>query len=306
MPVFVGDLASTGQNVKVLAPNSSVATTLCLSQSITNCGVSINGATNGATSTLLARDKDQCFENYPTNEAQKLTQSNSRLQIYSNAVSCPIVGMPVFVGYLPGSSRAVSVYSSSPASGQALCQSGLVDGCVFIARAQPAGYVLISEFFNARINRYFRTADRAEADFLRPTSTRKETPTDDNFLAYSSPFEGTVPVCRFYGSVCPGPNSHFFTADANECTHLRQFETLTPSSQKRWNFEGIAFHIALPMNGQCSKFAPNKVFRAYNRGIESGKDSNHRLTISVTTYNTMLEQGWARRRRGHVCPLIET
>jgi hypothetical protein len=292
MPVFVGYLASTGRSVAVFAPNASVATTLCQSQTIEGCGLTANAGTAGVTSTVLARDTAQCYEGYTADAAQKLAQSNPRLQVFSSAVSCPIVGMPVFVGYLPGSGRAVSIYSSSAASGQAICESGLVDECVFVSTTQSAGYTLISEFFNERLNRYFRTSDRNESDFLRATPASEEKPTGDNFLAYSSPAEGTVPVCRFYGSVSPGPNSHFLTADVNECIRLRQIQAETSSTQKRWNFEGIAFHIAPPVSDQCPKFAPNRVFRAYNRGIESGRDSNHRLTSNVTTYNAMLEQGW--------------
>ena len=32
---------------------------------------------------------------------------------------------------------------------------------------------------------------------------------------------GLVPVCRFYGSISPGPNSHFFTADPDECAAVK-------------------------------------------------------------------------------------
>ena len=44
------------------------------------------------------------------------------------------------------------------------------------------------------------------------------------------------PVCRFYGSLSPGPNSHFYTVDENECAFLKQLQATTPADQPRWNY----------------------------------------------------------------------
>ena len=39
---------------------------------------------------------------------------------------------------------------------------------------------------------------------------------------------GPTPVCRFYGSVSPGPNSHFYTAIDSECTLLKNLQLSLP------------------------------------------------------------------------------
>lgn len=66
-------------------------------------------------------------------------------------------------------------------------------------------------------------------------------------------------LCRFYGSVSPGPNSHFFTLDTTECDFLKQLQAQTPPDQLRWNYEGLAFPAGTPTNGQCLNFYYSKL-----------------------------------------------
>ena len=145
----------------------------------------------------------------------------------------------------------------------------------------------VVEFHNAILNHYFITADPAEATAI------------DNGIAgpgwsrtglFFKP-GGNLPVCRFYGSPAPGPNSHFYTAIADECNFLKQLGATSPSSLPRWNFEGLAFSSSLPANGSCpARTVP--VYRAYNNGFLLGKDSNHRLTTSADALQQVIAQGW--------------
>ena len=50
-----------------------------------------------------------------------------------------------------------------------------------------------------------------------------------------------------------GPNSHFYTADPAECAKVKTLPA--------WTFEGIAFYIPLPANGDCGGNWP--VYRSY-------------------------------------------
>ena len=157
------------------------------------------------------------------------------------------------------------------------------------------GVTKVTEFYNAALNRYFRTSAPAEAQSLRSNAQTGELDTGFAFKAWSidgAP-AGTVQVCRFYGSVSPGPNSHFFTADPDECAALRALQTATPPTTRRWNFEGYAFAVKLPVQGICPADAPIAIYRNYNNGFTRNVDSNHRFTTSPGVYQAMAAQGWA-------------
>jgi CubicO group peptidase (beta-lactamase class C family) len=144
-------------------------------------------------------------------------------------------------------------------------------------------------------DRYFMTGNAGEISFVDSGGAGPWKRTGDNFLApkASANPAGTVPVCRFYGSVTPGPNSHFFTASADECNSLRALQASTPSDKPRWNYEGIAFHAALPANGQCPDAFPTRIYRLYNNGFSRAIDSNHRFTPSITEYQRLQTEGWS-------------
>ena len=59
---------------------------------------------------------------------------------------------------------------------------------------------------------------------------------------------GYVAVCRFYGSVSPGPNSHFYTASASECNQLKSLQVTTlPNDKPQLNYEGTVFFANVPI-----------------------------------------------------------
>lgn len=160
-----------------------------------------------------------------------------------------------------------------------------------------SGYPTVTafEFYHAALDHYFRTTDSAEAAAIDaggagPGWVR----TGDNFRAY--PRDSTTPglklVCRMYGSLDPGPNSHFYTANADECASLIQLQASTPSTQKRWNYEGIAFAIRVPDSSGCAA-GEKPVYRLYNNAFVLGKDSNHRFTTLQSEYQKLIAAGWA-------------
>ncbi len=154
-------------------------------------------------------------------------------------------------------------------------------------------FVTVFEFFAPSLNHYFRTANADEAAWLSANPSLGWNPTGKNFKAYARhDHPSTVkPVCRFYGSVSPGPNSHFFTADAGECAWLKQIQAQTPAGQPRWNYEEIAFAIDVHANGSCPASAPVPIYRVYNNRAAQN-DSNHRYATDTTVYQQMIGQGW--------------
>lgn len=183
----------------------------------------------------------------------------------------------------------------------ALTYAGKTKTTPFWFKVAAPSSARVYEFHHAGLDHYFRTASAAEAGSLTPASGFL--PTGDDYLALDrgvmlSSLAGASPVCRFYGSVDPGPNSHFYTADPGECAGLKQIQAQTPATQPRWNYEETAFAAFLPVDGVCPAEAPFPVYRLYNkhRGeTVSGRreDSNHRFTTLSSVYYRMGLTGWA-------------
>jgi minor extracellular serine protease Vpr len=164
------------------------------------------------------------------------------------------------------------------------------------AIASPAlSEITVFEFYNQPLDHFFRTANPGEASVIDSGGAGAGwSRTGDNFVAYgkSGYPAGAVGVCRFFGSLSPGPNSHFYTADAGECQGLKDLQARTPATEKRWNYEEIAFGADLPSSGACPARAPLPIYRVYNNGARLGIDSNHRYTTSLTEYNALIAKGW--------------
>jgi hypothetical protein len=168
---------------------------------------------------------------------------------------------------------------------------------VFVGSVNPAAAtVTVFDFHNTQLDHFFRTANPAEAAAIDagqagPGWQR----TGDDFLAYSRDATGVgaSAVCRFYGSLSPGPNSHFYTGAAGECNGLKQLQQAIPATQPRWNYEEIAFSVLVPVDGVCPQQAPVPVYRLYNNGFERN-DSNHRYTTKSSAYYQQAALGWSR------------
>ena len=147
--------------------------------------------------------------------------------------------------------------------------------------------VPVVEFYNTNLNHYFVTGGPGEiaaieAGAAGPGWSR----TGLGFRAYSP--EGGVPigaqpVCRFYGTPGRGPNSHFYTVDSIECELVKR--------DPGWTYEGTAFYILPPVDGQCAT-GTQPVYRTYNMRFAQN-DSNHRYTPDAAVYAQMQAQGWA-------------
>lgn len=145
----------------------------------------------------------------------------------------------------------------------------------------------VVEFYSTPLDNYFISASLAEqAAVTSGAAGPGWRMTGQSFAA-----GGSTPVCRFYGCIAPGPNSHFYTIDAAECQSLKDLQAMTPASQKRWNYEGVDFLGTPASNRQCGAGnAP--VYRAYNNGFARGIDSNHRITTSRAAIAEVVARGW--------------
>ena len=150
----------------------------------------------------------------------------------------------------------------------------------------------VVEFYNAALDSFFVTADLYEGYAVDlggagPSWVR----TGGSFKA-----GGNFSVCRFYGSVSPGPNSHFYTVDPFECAVLRsrQLAANDPRrlTEKSWNFESYDFRSTPPLaSGSCAA-GTEPIYRAYNNGSVRGIDSNHRLSRDSNAIIELVRRGW--------------
>ena len=161
------------------------------------------------------------------------------------------------------------------------------------ARRDVGTYSIVFEFYAPSLDHFFRTAIPEEAAALRNNPNLGWQYTGNDFKAYlRNDFPaGALQVCRFYGHLTIGPNSHFYTADPGECAFLKQLEAQTPFGTPRWNFEENAFAIDVPVAGACPATAPIAIWRAYNDRAAQN-DSNHRYTTDLGIYQDMIRQGW--------------
>ena len=159
------------------------------------------------------------------------------------------------------------------------------------ATVLPSGDHVAVEFYNVNLDHYFITADGAEQiNIDRGSAGPGWFRTGDSFNTFAPGSPSTVPVCRFYGSVSPGPNSHFYTLDPGECQHLKDLQATQPASQPRWNYEDIAFANFATTASSCPG-GTTPVYRYYNNGFPT-RDSNHRFVASRDADAFMVSQGW--------------
>ncbi|CAN5316883.1 hypothetical protein BH11PSE11_BH11PSE11_37970 [soil metagenome] len=145
----------------------------------------------------------------------------------------------------------------------------------------------VVEFYHAGLDHFFIAANAAEASGIDQGAAGAGWVRTGNAFKIG----GNAIACRFYGSLNPGPNSHFFTVSDAECKGLIAQQASTPATQKRWNFESYSFSSTLP----ADRFCPSgtiPVYRAYNNGFARGIDSNHRITSNLASIHEVIARGW--------------
>ncbi len=153
--------------------------------------------------------------------------------------------------------------------------------------------VAVTEFFNIGLNHYFLALpDEAQAieDGNAGIGWRRTGYSFTARRANNSPLSNSV--YRFYGSLQPGPNSHFFTIANNEASALTELAKVTPGDQPRWNYEGIAFNAFRDTGGGTCGVGKMPVWRVFNGGYLRGVESNHRYSTDKNVLDGMVGQGW--------------
>jgi len=206
--------------------------------------------------------------------------------------------LPVAVTGLPAGASAIdagATHTCAVVGGGARCwgsnsygEAG--DGVQAIATTPVAALAAprqVIEFYNTPLDNFFITSDPVEAAAIDSGSAGPGWARTGNVF----PSGGDTAVCRFYGSLSPGPNSHFYTASAGECADLTALAATTPATTPRWNFESRDFLTSQPAGGACPALTV-PVYRAYNNGFSRHVDSNHRITNNQQAIADVVARGW--------------
>ena len=160
------------------------------------------------------------------------------------------------------------------------------DGKRVALNGGPVAANAVVEYYYAALDQYFITASVSDIALLDSGLALGWSRTGEWFKQ-----GGSTPVCRFYGSVTPGPNSHFYTAVQSECDLLKALQSSTPATQPRLNFESLDFLTTPAVNGVCQA-GTVAIYRAYNNGAARGIDGNHRFTTNLTSVAAVVARGW--------------
>lgn len=135
------------------------------------------------------------------------------------------------------------------------------------------------EYLHQPFGHYFMTAAPNEITLLDQGYFSGWTRTGQQWKVWSAG-GGLNDVCRFFTVAFAPKSSHFYTAYPQECSLVK----INPD----WQYEQIAFLVALPVAGTCHVGVP--LFRLYNNG-QSGAP-NHRYTVSTAIRDQMVAQGF--------------
>lgn len=149
------------------------------------------------------------------------------------------------------------------------------------------GTALAIEYFDAFLGHYFITTLASEQAPLDAGAIAGWKRTGAWFTAYApgqGAAEGARAVCRYYGRLEAGLDTHFYSASASECA------TVAQRFPDAWILESAElFDVALPdqASGEC---VPGHlpVYRLWN----GGASSNHRYTTDASTRRSMIAAGW--------------
>jgi hypothetical protein len=205
---------------------------------------------------------------------------------YASSYAPDVFGwaLPFFAAYLSGDKVALEKLSRQKNV------AGGLDDFLRIDYTPPTALVgnevLVDEFYNDSIKRFFITASNADKDLLdRGGAGAGWVRTGYQFKGFTIPGPTELrpatqaPVCRFYAGI---PKTHFFSAALRECQYVR--------SSRSWVDEGTAFWINQALQPSCASgtLAVTRLSDSPARELTS----NHRYTTSISEVEAMKANGW--------------
>jgi HYDIN/CFA65/VesB-like, Ig-like domain/Repeat of unknown function (DUF5648) len=157
-----------------------------------------------------------------------------------------------------------------------------IGGTGTTATVPPSPDADVVEFVYPPADHYFLTAWPEEAAALDASGLWQRTGFHFHAWSVDTDATGTLPVCRFTGTPNIGPNSHFFTANENECAIV--------GTNAYWVYEGTAFRAIVPGAGGCAP-GMTPVIRFFTVGSDV-VSVRHRYVVDAGEAARMRGAGW--------------
>jgi hypothetical protein len=163
--------------------------------------------------------------------------------------------------------------------------------------SQPASAEVVRavEYYHQEFEHYFVTSNPLEIAALDGGVFKGWWRTGQRYRVDDAPGSALVPVCRFFTAEYAGKASHFFTASAAECEHVK--------TMPDWTYEGVAFYVRVPdASGVCGA-GTAAINRLFNNG--QGGAPNHAYTADGAKRDTLVHAGWASEGVAFCTPLAD-
>jgi len=180
-----------------------------------------------------------------------------------------------------------------------VCGAGMLDAAAAVGSlmpgggSAPAGTTPVIEYYRSDLDHYFITADPAEAAWIDANLGGIFKRTGLYFYAWLDPSKAPADsqsVCRFYANATVLINSHYYSANFDECLAV----LLTWPGI--WELEtASAFYIQVPdANGVC----PAETLPVY-RFFNNRRDANHRYSVDLSVRRGMGNRAWVAEGAGN-------
>lgn len=148
---------------------------------------------------------------------------------------------------------------------------------------------IAAEYYHAGFGHFFHSSDPVELRLLDDGIYGAAwTATQQFWRVWTAPGKDRVPVCRLYSAGATPRTSHVYTPYADECEALKAGPT--------WQFESIAYFVALPDEGGACIDGTEPLYRLYNEGRDGAP--NHRFTRERSVRDAMTGAGWVAEGQG--------
>jgi YVTN family beta-propeller protein len=147
---------------------------------------------------------------------------------------------------------------------------------------------IAEEYYHAGFDQFFHTTGGVEKRLLSDGIFGADwKATSEYFRVWTAGGTGHVPVCRFFSTGFEPRSAHVY-ALYPECTMLKM--------GRGWQFESIAYYVAMPdASGACAT-GLEPLYRLYNGG--QGGAPNHRFTANAAVRDAMQAKGWVAEGSG--------
>ena len=199
----------------------------------------------------------------------------------------------------PAQLKALMALTSTTFNPESACTIGICGAGIVNAENAVLAALLVSgqetfatvvEYRHTIFNHYFITAQADEIAGLDAGAFGGVFQRTGQTWKVWASGTGKVNVCRFFTVFFAPKSSHFYTANSVECEGLK--------ASPVWQYEKLAFKVALPSGGACPT-GTQMLYRLYNNG-QTGAP-NHRYTTSLTIRSQMIAQGFVPEDGNNVC-----